>query len=186
MARVAAAAVCALFVLSACADGSTEPTVRSTALDDEQRCEAEARALGLDIDSMTASEIDDTPSPADREFACTVRLSDGRFVEIRVPAQGEATYSSVLTGLPAATTACDLIFQVLVLTTRGVSGEPVKAPLEAALAAPDLTAEQRGAVQSALDQFTIDRTSPSFDPFGAFDHLTEVYNSTCPNGSPTP
>lgn len=186
MPRLPAAAVCALFVMCACTDGSTGSTAIPAGLDDEQRCLMEARALGLDIDSMTASEIDDTPSPSDRKFGCTVRLTDGRFVDIHVPADGEATFNSVLTGLPAPTTACEHIFEALMLTTRGVSGDPVKKVLEAALAAPDLTAEQRDAVQRSLDQFTVDRTSPSFDPFGAYYDTIDVYRSTCPNGTPIP
>jgi len=177
------AAACALLFICACTDGSTGPTI-SFGFDDEQRCEAEARALGLDIDSMTASEIDDTPSPSDREFGCTVQLTDGRFVDIHVPADGEATFHSVLTGLSAATTACEHVFEALMLTTRGVNGDPVQDALEAALASPDITPDLRDAVQRSLDQFTVDRTSPSFDPFGAYYETIDVYKATCPNSPP--
>ena len=188
MTRTLSSALAVCVVLSGCTGNTTERTVAApvSTLDDEQRCAAETRALGLDFDSMTATLIDDTPSPTVREFGCTARLTAGTFVDIHVPAQGDATFTSVVTGLPAATTACEHIFQVLMLTGQGVSGDPVRAALESTLRATDITEEQHSAVQRSLDQFTLDRTSPSFDPFGAYYDTIEVYRSTCPNGTPMP
>jgi len=185
--RVVLGALLALGLISSCSgDISSSTQSAGQNLDDDQRCAAEARDLGLDVDSMTATDIDDTPSPADREFGCAARLTDGTFVHIRVPAHGDATFTTIATDISATATACDAIFQTLLLTARGVSGEPVKNGLEAALAASDLTNEQRRAVQRSLDQFTLDQTSPSFDPFGAYYDLQDVYTASCPNAAPTP